>query len=56
MTVLSAYAKFNDIADTIEPMKDPEKWALYKGLAELAQGIAQELQQIQNDVRRLERR
>jgi len=56
MTILSAYAKLQDVAENTEATKDPQTWALYAGLAELAQGLHQELDQIKQRLDRLEGR
>ena len=53
MAILSAYAKFQELAETTDPAEKPELWALYDGLADLALGLSEELRQIKQTVERL---
>ena len=56
MTLQSAVTIFQDTAEQIKPDKEPEKWALYAGLADLAQGLDQEIRKLEQQISRLEQR
>ena len=55
-TLGTAHAKFDDLAKRFSPTSNPEKWALYQGLSELAFDLQRRLEQIEGQLGMIERR
>ncbi len=55
-TLVTAYARFEDLAKRFDPMTDSEKWALYQGLSDLAFDLDRRLGEIEGQLQTIERR
>jgi hypothetical protein len=50
-----AASHFEDLVKSVDPTKDVERWSLYMGLKELADGLQNELGELRKRLDRLER-